>query len=141
LELAQRMVQLGEVECGEIGEIAQDFGRQLLAREGWQDSGSTTPNHSQDSPQPIATEALNREADAYFDQANQQYMEGNFLGAIACYDQVLHIKPDYHEAWFNRGVALAELGQFEEGIASYDQALHFKPDYQGSLVQPGRCAV
>ena len=38
------------------------------------------------------------------------------------------IKPDYHEAWYNRGVALSHLGQKEEAIASYDQAIAFKPD-------------
>jgi len=49
--------------------------------------------------------------------------------AIASYDQALKFKPDYHEAWYNRGIALDDLGRFEEVIASYDQALKFKPDY------------
>jgi tetratricopeptide (TPR) repeat protein len=26
--------------------------------------------------------------------------------AIASYDKALEIKPDYHEAWYNRGFAL-----------------------------------
>ncbi|MGD1850922.1 MAG: tetratricopeptide repeat protein, partial [Cyanophyceae cyanobacterium] len=37
-------------------------------------------------------------------------------------------KPDYHEAWSNRGIALGNLGRFEEAIASCDQALEIKPD-------------
>ncbi|MDB9543157.1 tetratricopeptide repeat protein [Microcystis aeruginosa CS-1036] len=48
--------------------------------------------------------------------------------AIASYDRALEIKPDYHEAWFIRGIALGNLGRFEEAIASYDRALEFKPD-------------
>ncbi|MEH2255451.1 tetratricopeptide repeat protein, partial [Nostoc sp.] len=48
--------------------------------------------------------------------------------AIASYDQALKFKPDYNDAWNNRGIALRNLGRTEEAIASYDQALKFKPD-------------
>ncbi|MCA2623843.1 MAG: tetratricopeptide repeat protein, partial [Microcystis sp. M19BS1] len=49
--------------------------------------------------------------------------------AIASYDRALEIKPDKHEAWYNRGVALGNLGRFEQAIASYDRALEIKPDF------------
>ena len=49
--------------------------------------------------------------------------------AIASYDKVLAIKPDYHKAWFNRGYALDKLGRYEEVIASYDRALQINPEY------------
>jgi len=52
-----------------------------------------------------------------------------YEAAIASYDQALKIKPDYYEAWNNRGNALGKLGRLEEAIASYDQALKIKPDY------------
>jgi CHAT domain-containing protein/Tfp pilus assembly protein PilF len=126
-ELARCMVQLGEVGCGEVGEIAQDFGNQLLARNGGQDSNLINPNQSQNSSQPAATEARNPEAKVYFDHANQQLMEGNFLEALASYDQALQIKPDYHDAWNNRGVVLKELGLFEDALESYNQALVLQP--------------
>ncbi|MEM9273750.1 MAG: tetratricopeptide repeat protein, partial [Cyanobacteria bacterium P01_F01_bin.143] len=45
------------------------------------------------------------------------------------YEKALDIKPDYHEAWYNRGNALSDLGRLEEAIASHDQALKIKPDY------------
>jgi tetratricopeptide (TPR) repeat protein len=48
--------------------------------------------------------------------------------AIASLDQALKFKPDYHQAWYNRGNALGNLGRLEEAISSYDQALKFKPD-------------
>ena len=48
--------------------------------------------------------------------------------AIASYDQAVEFKPDNHQAWHNRGIALANLGRYEEAIASYDQAVEFKPD-------------
>jgi superkiller protein 3 len=49
--------------------------------------------------------------------------------AIASYDKALEIKPDFHEAWNNRGNALDNLGRLEDAIASYDKALEIKPDY------------
>ncbi|MCA2701472.1 MAG: tetratricopeptide repeat protein [Microcystis sp. M179S2] len=49
--------------------------------------------------------------------------------AIASWDRALEFKPDYHEAWNNRGNALGNLGRFEEAIASYDRALEIKPDF------------
>ncbi|MEH2428679.1 MAG: tetratricopeptide repeat protein, partial [Nostoc sp.] len=53
-----------------------------------------------------------------------------YEAAIASYDQALKLKPDYQEAWYDRGYALGKLVRFEEAIASYDQALKLKPDYQ-----------
>ncbi|MEO1148025.1 MAG: tetratricopeptide repeat protein, partial [Cyanobacteria bacterium J06638_22] len=53
---------------------------------------------------------------------------GQKEAAIASYNQALDIKPDYHHAWYNRGIALSALGQKEEAIASYDKALDIKPD-------------
>ncbi|MEA5574078.1 CHAT domain-containing tetratricopeptide repeat protein [Calothrix sp. UHCC 0171] len=54
---------------------------------------------------------------------------GNYQKAIASYDKALECKPDDHEAWYNRGNALAYLGRNEEAIASYDQAIKLKPDF------------
>jgi tetratricopeptide (TPR) repeat protein len=52
-----------------------------------------------------------------------------YEAAISSFDQALKIKPDYHQAWNNRGIALEDLGRIEEAISSYDQALKIKPDY------------
>ncbi len=56
------------------------------------------------------------------------YSEQDYTKAIASYDQALKLKPDLHEAWYNRGTVLRNLGRNEEAIASYDQALKLKPD-------------
>ncbi len=58
--------------------------------------------------------------------------------AIASYDKAIQIKPDYHQAWYNRGNALDDLGRIEEEIASYDQAIQFKPDDPGAWYRRGR---
>jgi tetratricopeptide (TPR) repeat protein len=39
------------------------------------------------------------------------------------------VKPDYAEAFNNRGNALQALKRLDEALASYDKALAFKPDY------------
>ena len=48
--------------------------------------------------------------------------------AIASYEQAVAIKPDKHEAWYNRGAALSNLGRYQDAIASYEQAVAIKPD-------------
>ncbi|MGF1494888.1 MAG: tetratricopeptide repeat protein, partial [Microcoleaceae cyanobacterium] len=49
--------------------------------------------------------------------------------AISSWDQTIEIKPDLHQAWYNRGIALENLGRSEEAIAAYDKAIEIKPDY------------
>ncbi|MGB7442146.1 MAG: tetratricopeptide repeat protein [Coleofasciculaceae cyanobacterium] len=56
------------------------------------------------------------------------YQLGQYEEALASYEKALEIKPDLHEAWYNRGVALYKLGRYEEAIASYEKALEIKPD-------------
>ncbi len=115
-ELAQRMVRLSQLGCGELGEVAGEIGRDLLSK----------------SAKPAATNSMDNadsdEAQALFNQGKQQDMKGNLLGAIAYYDQALQIQPDYHQAWNNRGNALSDLGQFEQAIGCFDQALKIQPD-------------
>jgi predicted O-linked N-acetylglucosamine transferase (SPINDLY family) len=48
------------------------------------------------------------------------------LGAA---DQSIQLKPDYAEAWSNRGNALHDLKRYEEALASHERALELKPDY------------
>ena len=73
----------------------------------------------------------------YFQQGNDAYFRGDFGGAIAAYDQALFFKPDDHEALYNKGVSLDNLGRYEAAIAAYDQALSFKPDDHEALFNKG----
>jgi protein O-GlcNAc transferase len=50
-----------------------------------------------------------------------------FDEALADYDRAVALKPDYAEAFVNRGVALAELQRFDEALASYATAIALKP--------------
>ncbi len=64
---------------------------------------------------------------------------GRIEDAITSYDKALEFKPDYHEAWNNRGNALDDLGRFEEAIASYDKALEIKSDFAGTFYNKACC--
>jgi len=63
-ELATRMVQLGELQCGETSELANDFGMRLLRRDAapiWEYSGfdATPTPQSNPTPTPSYSEASN----------------------------------------------------------------------------------
>ena len=49
--------------------------------------------------------------------------------ALASYDKAITLKPDYVEAYNNRGVALMDLKRPVEALASYDKAIALKPDF------------
>ena len=59
---------------------------------------------------------------------NLLYASQAFEDAVASYDRAIELKPDYHEAWSIRGIALRNLGQYEAAVASFDRALEIKPD-------------
>ncbi|MDZ7956912.1 MAG: tetratricopeptide repeat protein [Aulosira sp. DedQUE10] len=124
-ELARRMVQLGELGVGDVSDVAYDIGKGLLRRE-----EETNCKGAEDAEEEAAIN-ITDDAEAWFNQGNEQFMSGDFAGAIASFDNALKFKPDNHEAWNNRGGALAHLGEYEQAITSYDNALKFKPgNYQ-----------
>lgn len=117
-QLATRMVHLGDVGCGEFGDIAKEIGIKLLARapQSYQDSSSLL-----DGGDP-------QEAQAWFYQGIQQFNNGDYQAAIVSYDKALAILPEAHEVWYNRANALFKLGRTYDAIASYDKALQYKED-------------
>jgi tetratricopeptide (TPR) repeat protein len=72
-----------------------------------------------------------------FEQGNILAADHRYEEAIASYDKALEVKPDDHQAWYNRGNALSALGRKEEAIASYDKALEVKPDYHQAWYNRG----
>ncbi|MDB9507056.1 tetratricopeptide repeat protein [Microcystis aeruginosa CS-338/01] len=123
--LGRDLAALGKVMTGNLGEVSQRISLQL--RDAVRDvSGVEGENLC--SKETDLTEVV-QDAEFWFEQGNQKYMNGDFIGAIASYDRALEMKPDLHQAWHIRGVALADLGRLEQAIASFDQALEIKPDY------------
>jgi tetratricopeptide (TPR) repeat protein len=64
-------------------------------------------------------------------------IEDKFLEAIASYDKALQLNPVNDSAWYNRGVALSNLGCHEDEIDSYDKALQLNPDKDSAWYNRG----
>jgi tetratricopeptide (TPR) repeat protein len=49
----------------------------------------------------------------------------------------VEINPRYPKAWYNKGVALAELGRPAEALTCYDRALQINPRYRNAWYNKG----
>jgi predicted O-linked N-acetylglucosamine transferase (SPINDLY family) len=57
--------------------------------------------------------------------------------ALACFDDLIAVKPDFADAHSNRGHVLLGLRRFAEAIASYDTAIAIDPQHVDALVSKG----
>jgi tetratricopeptide (TPR) repeat protein len=55
---------------------------------------------------------------------NSAYCAANYQEAIKLCDKAIKIKPDYANAYNNRGNAYAALGDHKNAIDSYDRAIN-----------------
>jgi tetratricopeptide (TPR) repeat protein len=76
--------------------------------------------------EPVA--ALSKDI-VFFQLANSHYSKGDYKNAIADYNQAIKLKPDYAEAYYNRGLTYNYQGNYTAAIADYNQAIKLKPDY------------
>ena len=49
--------------------------------------------------------------------------------ALADYAEAIRLKPDYGEAYNNRGAMKAKLGRYDDALADYAEAIRLKPDH------------
>ncbi len=73
---------------------------------------------------------------------NQGFIHLEYLQA---YDSAAHWfgeaivrLPYYHQAFYNRGLALESMGQADAALADYSEALRFKPDYTAAALAKER---
>ncbi|HEY2913212.1 MAG TPA: toll/interleukin-1 receptor domain-containing protein [Candidatus Angelobacter sp.] len=64
----------------------------------------------------------------------QQWFERGFAAKdldekIRFYGKAIELKPDYFEAFYNRGVVRGRKGEMDGEIADYNEAIRLKPDY------------
>ena len=105
-ELARRLELLGTVAGGELGKCAGKVAREILVE---------FPLSSVEG-----YEVVDQEAEDWKTRGNKQYNLGDFEGAIASLDKALEIQPDYHVAWYSRGVTLGNLGRVEDARSSVE---------------------
>jgi tetratricopeptide (TPR) repeat protein len=50
--------------------------------------------------------------------------------AFTSFDKAIQLKPDYLNAWYDRGRVLGSLQRFEEAVASFDKTIELQPNAQ-----------
>ncbi len=55
--------------------------------------------------------------------------QGKQQEAMKCYDIVIQIKPDYINAYYNRGIILSKLGLSKRALKDFEIVIQLKPDY------------
>ena len=54
--------------------------------------------------------------------------DDDLVSKISSYDRAIQLKPDFSEAYCNRGNSKYKLGRYEDALADYDKAIQLKPD-------------
>ena len=85
----------------------------------------------------VSDSVIQQSADDFYNQANAQLANQQFLAAIENYNQAVAIQPNHAEALSNRAIAWQYLGDLKEALLSYDRAIAIKPDYVDALYNRG----
>jgi tetratricopeptide (TPR) repeat protein len=83
--------------------------------------------------------AIATDYQALYHKANQFHREGRAEDAIEAYNMVLSIKPDFTEAYLNKGACLQALGQYDEAVAVLSHAIKLRPDRYEPYMNKGVC--
>ncbi len=76
-------------------------------------------------------------ADDFFITAGNKAQKGNYRGAIADYDRVLTINPQFGEVYFRRGIAYSLLKDWRGAEADFSRAISLKPGYSEAYLHRG----
>jgi tetratricopeptide (TPR) repeat protein len=58
-------------------------------------------------------------------------------GALQDYTEAIRLKPDYADAFYNRGVARRAKGDVDGALQDYTEAIRLKPDYADAFNNRG----
>ena len=61
--------------------------------------------------------------------------EGQFDLAVRDFTEALRLRPDYHAAYYNRGLTYVKMERYEEGIQDFTTTISIAPTHQGAYVQ------
>lgn len=59
---------------------------------------------------------------AYFNKGDIYLKKGDYTAAISCYTAAIEKRPDFGEAYYNRGIAYFQLGNMESGVKDLSKA-------------------
>ena len=78
----------------------------------------------------------------WFYKADSLWADGKYtysvsMQVIEYLNQAIRVKPDFVEAYNNRGAAYKDIGQYQRAIEDFNQAIRLKPDYANALNNRG----
>lgn len=77
------------------------------------------------------------EAEQHFGVAIAKQDAADIEGAIAEYTEAIRINPQYHKAYYNRGLAYYRRGDLDNALADYSEAIRLEPQYAKPYVNRG----
>ena len=73
--------------------------------------------------------AKKKTAEEWLTEGNGKLAVGNLDGAIESYNKAIKLKPDYAEAYNNRGTAWEGKKEYDKALKDYDKAIELEPNY------------
>ena len=73
----------------------------------------------------------------YYSRGVDFYYKGQYKLALKAFEKAIEIKPDYADAWNNKGAALYKLDRPDEALKAFEKAIEIKPDYADAWYNKG----
>ena len=89
---------------------------------------SAQPINQEKPVKPLAQGGQSISAVTYLRWGNAKFKQEKYESAIVNYDRAIELKPDYDDAYNNRGAAKAKLGIYKSAILDFDRAIEFEPE-------------
>jgi tetratricopeptide (TPR) repeat protein/CHAT domain-containing protein len=120
-EVAQGLVQWGELDDGGLGKATRAIGRELQhhASLPTPEVGATAMPSAAAPPPELGN--ATEDGAALVALGEQAFNLGSYEVALRFYDQALQRQPDLAEAWLKRGNVLDALGRYREAVQSYER--------------------
>jgi tetratricopeptide (TPR) repeat protein len=80
-------------------------------------------------------------ASDYVKKGDALYYEKSYKEALAAYEKAIELKPDFPDAWLNKGVTLGQLQRTEEALSNLEKAIELKPDFPDTWFNKGNTLV
>ena len=65
----------------------------------------------------------------YFSRATDFYFKGKYELALISIEKAIELKPDYADAWGNKGITLGDLGRHDEALKAFEKVIELEPSH------------
>ena len=76
----------------------------------------------------IAALSPQKTASQWLAEGNALYNGHHYREAIHAYEEAIRLRPNFTEAYVNKGTALRGLGSNEEALRAFEESIHLQPD-------------